>query len=289
MSAAELLPQYAFADQIAAALSQDSRVRAVWLEGSLGREQGDRHSDVDLHIALNAEDLIEFRANYEAFLNRIQPVLKHHKMFGAMDGSILTDPHGRLNLLQTWFDSKAELKISKGRTRVLFDRDSHLEHIAPIAPTSEELSRALHVEICYFWSLLAELPSIERGELLAASHRLYLQVDQITFVHALGRGRLRDVGDWRLNELLETHERQQLEQVMSLPDFSMASVVSAHMNLAQIMRVAGRQACVYQNATYPEVLEKAVLKHVSKELQRMGFSVETLQNTMFPEKLEVIL
>ena len=121
------LPQYAFANQLATALSQDSRVRAVWLEGSLGRGQGDRHSDVDLHVALNVEDLTEFRANYEAFLNQIQPVMKHHKMFGAMDGTILLDPQGRLNLLQTWLDTQPELKVYEGRTRVLFDRDNCLE------------------------------------------------------------------------------------------------------------------------------------------------------------------
>ena len=96
MSAVEALPQYAFADQLAAALSQDSRVRAVWLEGSLGRGQGDRHSDIDLYIALNAEDVTEFRAEYEAFLHQIQPVLKHHELFGGtMIWTVLVDPQGQ--------------------------------------------------------------------------------------------------------------------------------------------------------------------------------------------------
>ena len=90
MSATQALPQYAFADQLAAALSQDSRVRAVWLEGSLGRGQGDRDSNVDLHLALTPQDLIGFRNEYKTILNRLWRVLRHHELFGGtMIGALL--------------------------------------------------------------------------------------------------------------------------------------------------------------------------------------------------------
>jgi predicted nucleotidyltransferase len=263
--------QLEFANQLTAHLQQDPRVRAIWLEGSLGRARGDRHADVDLHVALKADDLPSFRADYEAQLNQLHPVLKHHELFGGtMVGTILVNEARQLIALQTWLETKEEIQITEGRAQVLFDREGLLQIAPPIPASGDAIRRALYVEICYFWSLFATLPTLERGELLAGLQYLHHQVNQLIFVFALGRGRLRDVGDYRLNELLEPHERQQLETIMTLSELSQASIIRANYALAEIMKSAGRIACNPWNAEYPAALEEAVLTHVGAELQRFG-------------------
>ena len=114
------------------------------------------------------------------------------------------------------------------------------------------------------------LPSIERDELIPAALRLSQEVAQVVNVCSLGRGRPRDIGEKRANELLEPEERSELESVLALPELTRASLVQAHLELAQIMRRRGRLAAERLNAPYPEELESAVLAYVRLELARAG-------------------
>jgi predicted nucleotidyltransferase len=266
--------QEAFAEQLAMHFQTDPRVRAVWLEGSLGREEGDRHSDIDVHIALEAASLDAFRLEYRALLEQLHPVVRHHELFGgSMIGTLLTDDHDELISLGTWLETNAALSITAGRARVLYDRDGSVQTQPNARSNPEDIARALQVEIDYFWTLFSTLPALERGEVLSTTHRAYSMVYQLIFVHTLGRGRVRDVGDWRLNELLSPAEQQQLEATMGRLNGTPAALVDAYRDLARIMQVAGRTACAAQNATYPEAFEGVVLKHVERELQRMGYGV----------------
>ena len=114
------------------------------------------------------------------------------------------------------------------------------------------------------------LPSIERDELIPAALRLSQEVAQVVNVCSLGRGRPRDIGEKRANELLEPEERSELEGVLALPELTRASVVHAHLTLAQIMQRRGRLAAERLNTPYPEELEDAVLAYVRLELARTG-------------------
>ncbi len=267
--------QLEFANQITALLQTDARVKAVWLEGSLGRGQGDKHSDIDIHIALAQEDFDAFKADYENILKQLHPVLKHHELFGGnMIGTLLLHPNGDIIAHQTWLDAKTDIQITQHRSQVLFDRDNILKTVSAIASSAEEIRKALYVEICYFWSLFSVLPSIERGEILSASQRLHYMMVQMILVFSLGRGRMRDVGDQRYNELLKGNEQQELEAIMHLPDYSKASIIKAHFELAKLMQDAGKKAAITWEAIYPEALEQAVLTYVSRELRRMGFELE---------------
>ena len=267
--------QLEFLQKVVEDLKTDARVRALWLKGSLGRGKADRHSDIDLHIAVAPDDSASFRADYEARLNRIHSVLLHHELFGgSMIGTKLLNSRGEMISLHTFLETEAKFQVKEDQNRVLFDPNNILTNTPAAPASSEEICRALHVEICYFWNLFSALPSIERGEIMAAMQYLHHEVNQLIFVFALGRGRVRDVGDLRLNELLEPDERQKLEHVLTLPDLSHSSIVKAHLSLAKIMRQLGREITKKWSCEYPEIFERAVLENVTRELQRMELPFE---------------
>ncbi len=49
-------PQRALLDRLVAALGEDERILAAWVIGSLARGDADAYSDVDVLVAVRAED-----------------------------------------------------------------------------------------------------------------------------------------------------------------------------------------------------------------------------------------
>ena len=97
MSVVETLPQYAFADRLAAAFSQDSRVRAVWIEGSLGRNTADADSDIDLHLLVT--DASTLRQDLQGLLEATKPLLFYYPLnFGAMSAMLMFTDQQRLEV-----------------------------------------------------------------------------------------------------------------------------------------------------------------------------------------------
>lgn len=58
-----MLPQEKAVQQICDSLKQDPRVQAVFLKGSMGREEHDEHSDIDLYCLVKKEALESFLAD----------------------------------------------------------------------------------------------------------------------------------------------------------------------------------------------------------------------------------
>ncbi len=62
-------------------IANDGRILAAWLEGSLGRGNADRYSDIDLHLLLADGSLDSFRAAAEQWLAAIRPLVLFNTMF----------------------------------------------------------------------------------------------------------------------------------------------------------------------------------------------------------------
>lgn len=253
-------------------LRRDNRVKAAWLTGSLGRGgAADRHSDIDLHVWLSPDDAPAFRQGLEAWLKAIRPVLLYHELFGGhMVVSLLQGEDAQVVALDVFIETDEEVRVTAGKSRILVNREGTLEQVPFAPPNAASLRHNLDVEVRYFWRLFAMLPSIERGELIPAVMRLNQGVAQVVNVCSLGRGRPRDVGEKRANELLEPAERTELESVLVLPEVTRASLVRAHLELAEIMQRRGRLAAQRLGAPYPEELERAILAYVQYELTRMA-------------------
>lgn len=266
-----ILPAESIIHELERVLEQDHRVKAAWLKGSFGRvADADRHSDIDLHVWLAPEDAAIFRQELEAWLASLRPVLLYHELFGGrMVVSLLQGDDAQVVALDVFVETADEMQIVEGKTRVLLDRDGQLVQNPYVLPDNASLQHDLDIEVRYFWRLFAMLPSIERKELIPAVLRLSQEVEQVVKVCTLGRGRPRDVGEKRVNELLSPDERLELESVLVLPEITRASLLRAHLSLGQIMRRRGRLASEKLNAPYPEDLEGAVMAYVQHELARM--------------------
>ena len=264
------LPAENVIHQLEQALEQDPRIKAAWLKGSFGRGDADRHSDIDLTVWLAPDDADVFRKELETWLATLRPVLLYHELFGgSMMVCLLQGDDAQVVALDLFVETADEVQVTKGKTRVLLNR-GQLTQVSSTPPEPASLQQDLDVEIRYFWRLFAMLPSIERDELIPAALRLSQEVAQVVNVCSLGRGRPRDIGVKRANELLEPEERSELEGVLVLPELTHASLVQAHLTLARTMQRRGRLAAERLNTPYPEELEDAVLAYVRLELARAG-------------------
>lgn len=266
------LPAEVIIRSLEQALEKDDRVKAAWLKGSFARAgDADRHSDIDLHVWLEPDDASVFRKGLTSWLATIRPVLLYHELFGGnMVVSLLQGENAQVIALDVFIDTDKQIQVTQGKDHILLNRDGQLQQVPFVPPEIATLHRDLDVEVRYFWRLFAMLPSIERDELIPAVLRLSQEVEQVIKVCSLGRGRPRDIGEKRANELLDSDERLELERVLVLPELTQATLVAAHMELAQIMKRRGRLAAQQLDAPYPERLERAVLDYVRYELTRIG-------------------
>lgn len=260
-------------------LSQDSRVRALWVKGSLGRMRGsDRHSDIDLHILLNASHIKAFSKDLPRLLVEVRPLLHLHPLFdGHMVVTLLQGAPKKIVALDLFLGTNEKVELDEMNHRILFNPVGAIERITVKPYALVDLQRELEVQIRFFWRIFAMFPSIERGELIQAMKRLTDGVEVALQICSLGRGRFRDIGENRGNELLLPEERQELESVLAIPGLSISSMAKKQLKLADFVARRGRNATESLKISYPEQLEQAVLEYVHAELQRMGLDNLSLE------------
>src|SRR5215469_17887157 len=79
----------AFAEQAAISLGEDERIRILWLTGSLAKGTADAQSDVDLRIAVRAEDFATIEQWWQDLLNQVAPLVWKYRWPGPPDEAIL--------------------------------------------------------------------------------------------------------------------------------------------------------------------------------------------------------
>ena len=248
---------------------QHPHLKGCWLGGSQARGDADRHSDIDFHLWLEPEHADAFRLELPGWLEKLYPVVRFHVLHGGgMVGAILQTGPDQLQGLHLFIETDETYTLTEGSERLLWDRDGVVTTLAAQPILREELGRELDVAACYFWSLFLDLPGIERGEIIPAVARLSHLAGQLVIVCGLGRGKPRRVGENRGNELLSDTERGDIETVLALKNTDPMIIVQAHLRLSALMSEKGRAAALALGADYPETLEKVVMAHVLRELER---------------------
>jgi predicted nucleotidyltransferase len=186
-------------ERAVALLSDDPRIEAVVLTGSLGRGQGDRWSDIDLGAVIaNADDVEAVTAEWEALAYREWPVVHHYATeFGTtrVRGFLLR--HGLL--LDLGFSPIGDFE-AWAPLRVILDRTGRASKIAEVwaawSPTPDwrsEAGFALHdiLHACSAanrerrWQSLYFLQRVRNRTLSLASERHGFDADDFVRVDDL--------------------------------------------------------------------------------------------------------
>src|SRR5262245_58646627 len=117
-----------YIDQFRAKAEADSRVRAAWLEGSFGRGNADRYSDLDFHLMVTPESFNSFRNELDAWLTKIRPVpycvLRFEKMVNA-----LTDNGLRIDI---WLHTEPMISVVRNKANILVDKGGSVRVTEPV-------------------------------------------------------------------------------------------------------------------------------------------------------------
>ncbi len=149
-------------DQITKSLQEDSRVSAVWLFGSLGRDDADALSDIDIWVVIaddHIQDVVNHRQKFVAQIS--QPIFFVEASQNApQDGGYLMayydmfiGPHQ-----VDWYWQPQSLAYIPSETHVLFERIGLTRNDQSIEfpnrePIKEFVENPLHF-ISYFWAML---------------------------------------------------------------------------------------------------------------------------------------
>jgi hypothetical protein len=260
--------QEAYLTALTPKLQAEESIRAAWLEGSFGRGQADRYSDLDIHLLLTPEGGERFRAGAEAWLNEIRPLVLYKLMFDGRMINALTVDGLRLDI---WMYNDERKAIDPAKSRVLFAQPDALSFDAT-TPAHDPAAVAARLEglIQEFWRCISLLPAgVGRRELIIGVFGLGVEINLITEILMTGNGITRDRGVKHLNAYLPGDSRQQLEAALNMNGLTPAEMAKAHLALAAIVQKEGPIIAQRLGFAYPAALESAVLQYVHQELALM--------------------
>lgn len=261
--------QQEYIEKLISQIEMDGRIRAAWLEGSLGRGNADRYSDLDIHMLLNDSDITDFKSNIDTWLSHIRPLVLFNLLFNDSMINAMTQDGLRLDV---WLHSGTSISVDPAKARILFqvgnvvsfDRATASQDPAPVAETLLRQTKE-------FWRCISLLPPvIGRNELIVALTGLTIETNILTDVLILGYGIVRESGVKRLNAFLPDHTQLAIEEALSMQGLSQRSLVAAQMKLVHMMQEHGRIIARKHSYAYPSELESAVLDYVFRELIHLG-------------------
>ncbi len=263
--------QLRFINALTAQAEADPRIRAAWLTGSYGKETGDRWSDVDAHLLVDAGKFVEFHSDVERWLCRVRPLVFARLMFNGRMFNAMTDEAMRLDV---WLHDEEIAEVTAGETRVLYEEEGALSWLpAPgEALTPEAASELLRRETAEFWRCVSMMPVVVgRGEgLVGAAGNSFILL-ALTNVLCAASGRRRDRGVKALNGFLLPHHRRCVEEALFPNTLRPNETVRIPLRLARIMRDHGPDICRRWKVEYPYAMEETVLRYVTNELRSLGY------------------
>jgi hypothetical protein len=236
----------------------DTRIRGLWLSGSLARGTADAASDLDLLLAVEDQSYEEFVAGSREWLAGITPTLLVKEIPNKkLIFTSLTDQLCRLDVVA---EPVSTLVESPFRTRVVvFDRDG-LDHRVPEPeqrPGPDPAKITAMIE--EFWRIQSIFPVMvdRRRDLLCAQSGVHVSIQMLydLFVESNQPQPLMGVKHYAAR--LTAEQRAALESVPAV-GLDRDSLITADLAVTEAMDTAGRAAAQRAGATYPEVLADAV-------------------------------
>lgn len=258
--------QEEFLGALISKIEADARLQAAWLEGSWGRGAADRYSDLDIHLLVTEAGLEEFRAEARAWLESVKPLVLYNLMFGGKMINALTEDGLRIDI---WLRLENPTTVYADRAQVLYAQAGVLQ-VLDAAPSTDPAAVAdgLARTTREFWRCYSLLPSvIGRNELIISFVGLGIETNLINDLLIAGYGVDRPSGMKHLNHYLPGTTRAEIEAVLAQVELSPASLLRAHMGLADLVRRHGPVIAQRHGYPYPAALERAALAYVREEVE----------------------
>lgn len=246
-------------DALVHELGLRAEVVAVWLDGSLARDEGDAYSDIDLAVAVEDDRL-------DAFLGVLPAVIRT-----ACD-PVLVRGYGRLTTVVTADWERADLLVRPasevhagiaGPVTVLWDPRAQVT-ILDARDQADAVPDRLRNAVEEFIRCLGLLPiAAARGEWIGGYIATGQMTAMLTELMQLENGTHRVGGALRLGSRL-TQEQQQA--IASLPPLlpDPDSIVLVHTALAREFLPRARALAERMALDYPSRLEDAVRVHLRR-------------------------
>lgn len=120
-----MLPQELAVEKICSSLKKDKRVQAVFLKGSMGRNEHDAHSDIDLYCLVEREDEEQFLSKRLVHIEAYRKVIFYDDIFIIAPQIIAVfDDLIHIDLFTVTMESFVE----KDYFKVLYDPDNLLDN-----------------------------------------------------------------------------------------------------------------------------------------------------------------
>lgn len=256
-----------FLARLQAKAEADPRIRALWLEGSLGRGNADQFSDVDVHVLLGEADALAFKSEAEGWLNDVRPLVLCKLLFGGNMVNGLTVDGLRLDL---WPHAGDTISLDPAKVKVLHQLDGAVQLVAAAEAPAQSGPQALAL-LQEFWRCISLLPSvIGRRERLVAVQGLAVELSLVSELLLLGAGVVRDRGVKHLNAYLPEADRRALEANILPTALSEEALAAAHLRLARLVQQRGPKIAAQHGVDYPTALERVVLETVHAQLAALG-------------------
>jgi predicted nucleotidyltransferase len=150
-------------------LTEDRRVVAAWLFGSLGRGDADDLSDIDLWVVVADEHIDSMRATCREYIRSLgEPILIEEAPQNAPPGGayllVLYSGEAGPHQVDWYWQPQSSASLPQD-TRLLFDRVGIRAAEAPLPMTSEAKAEAANGKCAFFWAMLnITAKKIARGE-----------------------------------------------------------------------------------------------------------------------------
>lgn len=245
-------------------LSDDDRVRAMWLGGSLARGTADSASDLDVVLAVADEHFDVVASTWRAWLDDITPtVLAEELPFAKGSFYSITPGFERFDVV---VEPVSKVPSTFFRTRVpVFDRDGLADLVPdaePGAGPSADAVRALVIE--YFRISAVETILVREDWLLAREH-LHVVASLIYRLFVECNAPLPPMGVKQWSAKLTVPQRRVLAAVPTSADH-VDELRTAHVALAAAF-VTNAEAVARRLAIdWPSALEEAAAAHLRREL-----------------------
>lgn len=247
-------------DQLTAALSQDRRIRALWLSGSLGKGQGDAWSDVDLTAMVEEADIRPCLADYAAGRPGMPATVLTHEVYGRVLAAT-TPAWDRFDIV---FHTPAECARLDGAGLKLLHGDPASTPLARQAAANSDAALRLAALVNEFLRVLGLLPvAVGRGEWIVGQQGSDLLrkmlVDLLLEENGIGPGQRG--GAKRLNPFL-TAEQRALVEAIDPPPARGPALIAASRAYANAFLPRARALATRLGAVWPQAFEDATRRHL---------------------------